>query len=151
MIAAAVVPGVQDLDTVSPFLREFGVAVTVLFVILFFLLIVMSIFLVAVPRRLDGIEKKQVEFNGLMTSVRGKQEGLQKDMTSFRDSEHDCLRTLKHICDTTEKKTCEISDDVAVIATALQVQAEQYKANHEKTKEIYACLMDLIRKKEGSR
>jgi len=148
---AAVVPGVQDLDTVSPFLREFGVAVTVLFVLLFFLLIIMSVFLLTVPKRLDGIEKKQVEFNGFMTSVRSKQETLQKDLSSFRDSEKDCLQALKHICGNAEKQTCEISDDVSAIATAMQVQAEQYRANHEKTKEIYSCVMDLIRKKEGSR
>jgi hypothetical protein len=59
------------------------------------------------------------------------------------------MRTLKQVCEMSDRKINEIADDTATIATAMQVQAAQYKINHEKTKEIYACLIEVWRERRA--
>jgi hypothetical protein len=59
-------PGVSDLDKLSPFLREFGPILCVLFVVLSFLLTLVSYIVIQQARKIDRIEATLIRIDATL-------------------------------------------------------------------------------------
>jgi hypothetical protein len=137
-------PGVSEIKEVAPFVREWGVIVVVLFILLFSGLAAW-IFVWKFGQALARIEvllKSHSESTApSLGSMLAEQKTIQENLQSFRDSEKDCIGNVKNLCEKIFERSGEMSVDLETVAEHTQSMAEFQRAGNEKIKEIFTYFL----------
>ena len=120
-------PTVPTLESVAPWVREFGVTISVLFLLLLFGMTMISIFVIRFGKQLDDIGKTQ-EMHVAKSNQAIQDLDIRKDVAAFRDSERDCINNLSNAL-ALHAKACEqgcseqksIATDVAQISASVDI------------------------------
>lgn len=93
-------PGVDGLKDITPFVREFGPILCVLFILLLFLLSLVSYIVLRQAKLLEELrETMTVHHAGMLTAAQ-EIKLISATLQSFRDSERDLLANLRETIST---------------------------------------------------
>lgn len=142
-------PDTGTLHQILTNAQEFGVVVTVLFILLLSLLSFMSVMTFTFGKKLEEIKESLSEHRAKDDEHIRKCDALRAEIQSFRDSEKDCAMNLKILLEKV-RDTCEgIDSDLGLMAQAQRVLTEQATIQGDKLREAYSFLIGILKKRGG--
>lgn len=130
-------PDVLDIEHFVPFLREFGVVVTILFILLIFLLLMGSYIVFRQAQTLEAQGKDVRLMLANQTAILKALESMQQSIAGFSDFDKDSIAHFKQRCELIATKLEDIACDIDINASASQAIAESTNLICEKTRDIF--------------